>query len=255
MHNSLRIFGVLVFLFFLQSQSMGADDPLKILQDWASVESEFSGGKIKSKEKEINDTRRNLALRISKQIFVYAQDFKLRELKKLCDEIVSCEDEIPYLKGKRLMSFARDFIRWYEGFKVRVTARVEPVVEDKKCIRVDIKFSKLKPKNESQWNKGNPAQTNIIDPNDSVEFEVGLKSIYSHWNYFADGKLESRCFSFSPARDEAKEDGVSGFGKGYSVKYKFEVSSLAENGFPVRFVDFLKRYGKNAEALCEKDDD
>ena len=226
-------------------------DPPNILQNWADVEKKYEGKVVERKIKEINDLRRSFVSLISRQVFDYAQDFKLRELKKLCGEIASYESDIPYLKGRKLMSFAKDFRRWHDEFKVRVTASVESVKEDKNCWRVDTKFSKLKPKSESQWNEGNPAQTIVIDPDDSVEYEVGFQSIYT----FQNDKVQSRSFSFSPARDEVEEQSVSKFGYGYSIKYKFDVSSLAKNGFPVRFVDFLKRYGKDVDALCGEDND
>lgn len=276
MHNSLRIFLVLVFLFLLQSQSMAAhdDNPFTTLEKWADVESQFIGKPIEKEIEKINNERRRLALRISQQVFVYARDFKLRELKKLCDEIAEGSGkDIPYLKDKRLMSFAKDFIKWYDGFKVRVTAKVkrfkvgiglQPIkgTSVPRCKRIDVKFIKLKPSNESQWNEGNPAgdeplvQTIIASPYDKAEFFVGLQSIY----YVQDDIVRSKKFYFSPARDKVEEKTVSDFGVGYSIKYTFEVSALkdsplTQNRFPVRFEDFLKRYGKNAEALCEEDND
>lgn len=266
MFQLLRNLLILVSLVVLTSWSMAADDDIStMLNKWASAESrlkaEIEKGNVVD-EKVLDVRRKKLTLKISQQIFVYAQNFKLRELKKLCEEIVDVKDDIPYLKDKKLMSFAKDFIRWHEGFKVRVTASVEsfkvgiglqpiPWVGKPRCKRIDVKFSKLKPSNVSSWNEGNPAQTIITSPNDKAEYLVGLQSIF----YAQDDSVKSARFYFSPARDTVEEKTVSNFGVGYSIKYKFDVSSLAENRFPVRLVDFLNRYGKTAEALCEEDND
>ena len=253
MTRLLRSFLILISLIVFTSRGMAADDDISgMLKKWADGESRLKKAIAEGNyvnENPFDDIRKKRTLKIAQQIFAYAQDFKLRELKDLCEEIESYEDSIPYLKNKQLMSFAKDFITWYGGYKVRVTASVEHWQQTK------ISVSKLKRKQEANWQEGNPVQREVIDPNDTVEFHVGLEKIRKYrWNE----EIGEDRFDFTPAREGGKKEvRVPNFKGGeFTIKCIFTAAPLqemAKNRFPVRLLDFLHRYGKNAEALCEDD--
>ena len=248
------------------------DDSSAMLSRWADVESEYKGKRIKGFEQEIDEVRREITLRIAQKIFGCAGVHNLTKVKEFCEEI-SPEDEqhiIPYLKDKKIMVFARNYKRWYNEYRVKVTVTVEPEKTDDKCKEVKIhtcklgtmKCSDMEPKNWSHGKPENPGQpvATEVHINECALYVVECQSIYRRgWEFLKkNGAKEKISFCFDPTKDEGGEkwfekDQMGEKYKGYKVKCNISVVPLVDNGFNPLLKKFMKGFGEEAEDLCEAD--
>ena len=252
MRYLLKAFFILTALSLSVSFAYASDVPTKKLNRWADAEENHHGKEI-LEDRGVNAQRARLTKEIAEYVFQYAEKFEVDKLYELCKEICNVESDIPYLRDRKLLAFAKEYISWHDGFKVKVTASVEPVKEDPKCKKVWVNFSKLKrtDQGDSDWKSGiKVVATEVINPKQTVELLVGCESEYFGWN-----PKGSKRYYFTPAKDKKGEHYDGKFGlKGCNVKYTFDVSSYMPSGLPPRLMDLLNRYGKKPENLCEVDE-
>lgn len=235
---------------------MAADgDPITRLREWAAAEDP----RINSPRSERR--RREMTLQTAVCVFEYAEQFKFSELRKLCAEIRSAGEKIPYLKNTELWHFAKDFAQWDGEFKVRVVASIEADIWDKpKCKKVFFSGYSIRLTRQDHCIEGDPKNMGPIvielnHPDDEATCWARFYSVYKR--PAPDGAWETARSNFLPARDGIEKTDIlrsygKGFFKGYHIVYKFEAASMARNGFPVRLLDFLKRYGPTPEDLCKE---
>lgn len=245
------------------------DDPIEILNRWSQHERDYGDKFPPGADKDVDGARKKLTKRIAVCVFKYAENFgrdfgrkrelDLKKLEDLCRKIRDVESDIPYLKKTKLMTFAKEFKEWKNGYKVRVTARVETIKTDPKCDGIKVVYCGMKRVIESRWqeSKGEVIPREVFAPNEEVIFRVKCQRINTglygvDW-WVKDDKEVEREFFYTPGRDEPREETVD-FGRGYKIKYSFTVGKMKGFSYPPRLINFLKQHGNNAEELCGEDD-